>query len=91
MSEKGMEQFRAELDVLDKQIVALLARREQIIHAVGKYKAEHNIPPVILERKKVVTENYKRHAESSGLNVAFAEELFELIFKYAILTEEKYK
>lgn len=91
MTEKGMPEFRAEIDILDKKIVDLLAQRERIIHAVGEYKAKNNIPPIIMERKNQVTENYKRNAAAAGLNVDFAEELFELIFKYAIKTEETYK
>lgn len=91
MTETGMPRFRAEIDALDKKIVKLFAEREKVIHAVGKYKAANGIHPVDMARKNAVTENYKRLAAEEGLNVDFAEELFELIFKYAVQLEETYR
>ncbi|WP_424246006.1 chorismate mutase [Elusimicrobium posterum] len=89
--ETGMPAFRKEIDVLDRQIVALMAQREKIVHAVGEYKAKNGIHPVDLERKKVVTENFKKLAQEQGLDVDFAVALYELIYNQAIKIEETYR
>ena len=89
--EKGLPQFRAQIDALDEKIVGLLAKREKVVRAVGEFKSKHDILSMDPERKAAVTENFKQNAVREGLNVKFAEELYELIHKYAIIIEESFK
>ena len=50
MKDNSLEKWRKEIDVIDKQLLELLAQRTAIVRKVGKYKKEKKIKPLDEER-----------------------------------------
>ncbi|MBN2237660.1 MAG: bifunctional 3-deoxy-7-phosphoheptulonate synthase/chorismate mutase type II, partial [Bacteroidales bacterium] len=48
--ETKLEEYRSEIDRLDAEMIEILARRFDIIDAIGNYKKEHNITILQLKR-----------------------------------------
>jgi chorismate mutase len=45
MSDETLQRYRQSIDRIDAALVFLLAERFQITQAVGRFKAETNLPP----------------------------------------------
>lgn len=83
-----MKQFRSEIDALDDQIIALLARRYDIVRKVAAHKKEHNIPVVLADRVDEVKENAARIGAGYNLDPEFMRNLYALIIEHACACEE---
>ena len=61
-----MAPYRARIDDLDAQIVALLGQRFGIINEVAKLKAERGIAPILPARIEEVVAHARAKAEKAG-------------------------
>ena len=77
-----LKDSRAEIDVIDNEIVKLLKKRFNIAEEIGRAKKTLGIDVVDIDRDSEVLENYKKHAEAE-LNEEFLTELVKLILKYS--------
>ena len=82
--------YRAKLDVLDAQIVALLGERFGIIRDVAKLKAEHGIAPILPDRVEEVVQHARAKAEKAGVDPALVEKIYRIIIDTACQEEEDY-
>lgn len=48
----GLEDYRVEIDNIDKELVELLDKRMRVAEKVGSYKKEHNLPVLDLQRER---------------------------------------
>ena len=69
-----LEQYRQEIDALDRQLVDLFLRRMEVTQKVGEWKKEHGVPVLdaerekqVLEAKTALTEDPARRADLSEL------------------------
>ena len=74
----NLEQYREQLDKLDRDILEVLKKRFEISKQIGMWKKENNKPIEDLERETQVIES---KIELSALPREFIEELFKLIFR----------
>ncbi|MDR0292127.1 MAG: chorismate mutase [Elusimicrobium sp.] len=88
---RGIEELRKEIDALDERLTEILAQRQRIVKEIGLYKRARGLPALDEKRKKEVLEKFKKRAEAAGLEQKFAEELYELIHRYAVKLEEEIK
>lgn len=72
-------ELRKEIDVVDRGIVSLLARRFETTHKVGVYKVKHRLPPLDKKREKEVLAHKRLLAEKYKLNPELIEKIFKLI------------
>jgi isochorismate pyruvate lyase len=79
---------RAEIDALDEEFVALLARRLKIVEGVVALKREHGIPALLPERVDEVIEHVRVHAREVGAPDDLAELLYREIIAWTIRYEE---
>jgi chorismate mutase-like protein len=82
--------YRAKIDTLDAQIVALLGERFGVIREVAKLKAERGIAPILPERVEQVVQHAREKAEKSGLDPKLAEQIYRIIIDTACKEEEEY-
>lgn len=82
-----MKQFRAKIDRLDKQIIALLGQRYDIVRKVAAHKKEHNIPVVLADRVEEVKENAARLGADYNLDPDFMRDLYSLMIDHACACE----
>src|SRR6202000_1757475 len=75
--------YRARIDALDVQIVALLGERFGIIKEVAKLKAEHGIAPILPYRVEEVVRNARAKAEKAGVDPNLVEKIYRIIIDTA--------
>jgi len=82
--------YRARIDTLDAQIVALLGQRFDVIRDVAKLKAEHGIAPILPDRVEEVVSHARAKAEKAGVDPALVEKIYRIIIDTAVQQEEDY-
>ena len=82
---------RIEIDMLDRQIIALLGRRYEIVNEVGKLKAENKVSPVQTDRMQEVLDHVGELAKKNGLSPEFVQELYSKMIDHAHTLEFTYQ
>ena len=82
---------RASIDRLDAIMIYTLAERFAQTQAVGKLKAEHDLPPADPAREATQVARLERMAEEAGLDPVFAKKFLRFIIDEVIRHHEKIK
>ena len=85
----SLAEYRKEIDGLDEELLKVLARRHEVLRKIGAYKKANALPTLDLERKRQVLNHFEANAKMLGLDVEFAQKLYELMHAYAMKTEEE--
>ena len=64
-----LEDYRKELDALDRELVALFEKRMQLSQAIGNYKRAHDLPIFDESREQRVVEQNLTHLKSEEFAV----------------------
>lgn len=81
--------LRKSIDNIDAALVHLLAERFKSTKAVGKLKAEHQLPAADPERERRQIARLRAMAEESELDPAFAEKWFNFVVAEVIHHHER--
>jgi chorismate mutase len=73
--------LRSEIDMLDDQIMALLAKRLDCCHRVAEIKRQHDIPVVLEERIAAVIERAETYANAHSLDTDFYKTIYKRIIE----------
>jgi isochorismate pyruvate lyase len=84
-----MSELRAEIDALDREIVALLVRRAACIDRATELKQGLGWPARIGSRVEEVALNARARAAAEGLDPDFIEGLWRQIIEWSIAREAK--
>lgn len=84
-----MPALRVEIDALDAQLMALLARRHALIDRAAQIKAGNGMPARIEARVEEVVANIRRHAVTHGLDPDLYDRLWRQLIEAAIAQEER--
>lgn len=85
---KSMTDLRGEIDMLDGQIVALLARRVTLIDRAVVLKPAEGLPARIDVRVEAVVQNVRSHAQEAGLDPDLVETIWRGMIEWSIAREE---
>jgi isochorismate pyruvate lyase len=85
-----MAPYRARIDTLDAQIVALLGQRFGIIGEVAKLKAERGMAPIVPARIEEVVAHARARGEKAGVDPNLVEKIYRIIIDTACQQEEEY-
>ena len=85
----AMAPVRAEIDRLDRELVALLVARAACIDRAIAVKAAERLPARITPRVEEVVANVREAAAESGLDGALVEALWRQIIEWSIAREER--
>ncbi len=88
--EEGLIDFRQEIDAVDAEIVALLAKRMNIVSRVAAYKHIHDIAPILPKRIKHVREQAKQYGREKGLNPHYLHDLWTRIIDESCRVEQDF-
>ena len=80
---------RESIDRLDAVLVYTLAERFAHTQAVGKLKAEHDLPPADPNREADQIARLERMAEDAGLDPAFAKKFLTFVISEVIRHHEQ--
>lgn len=86
-----LSQYRHDLDVIDKQIISLLAKRKELIIEISKIKNLHNIPVLQESRVEEMLNLHNQYIldNSYDIDLEFIEKLFLLIINYSMKLEKE--
>lgn len=77
----GINRLRNRIDLIDREIVRLLARRQQLAVEIGKVKAERDMPVQIPSREQELLDIIREEAIHQGVDPDHAAELFEIVLE----------
>ena len=86
-----LAEHRAAIDRLDAILVYTLAERFSRTQAVGRLKAEHDLPPSDPRREEQQIARLERLAQEAGLDPAFAKEFLAFIIEEVIRHHRKHQ
>ncbi|WP_299650625.1 chorismate mutase [uncultured Jannaschia sp.] len=86
-----LAEHRAAIDRLDAILVYTLAERFTRTQAVGRLKAEHDLPPSDPAREELQIARLERLAREAGLDPAFAKEFLAFIIEEVIRHHRKHQ
>ncbi len=86
---KDLEQLRREIDLLDKKLVEVIAKRMKVVKEVGRLKKSNNLKPLDKKRWRYVIKTRKQVAKKLKVNESLIGGMFTLMHKYSLLEQKK--
>ncbi|MBS7541416.1 chorismate mutase [Ancylobacter lacus] len=87
--ERPLAPFRAEIDAIDAEIVALLARRLDVVQRVVAVKRAEGLAALLPERVEDVVEKVRAEAQARGVPPELAERLWRELIAFVVAYEEE--
>ncbi|MCC5637006.1 chorismate mutase [Nostoc sp. CHAB 5844] len=84
-----LENFRQEIDAIDRQIIGGLAKRFEIAKQVAIFKKQQGIPMMQSARVEAVKQSRQELGIQHGLNGEFMIALYSLIIQETCVMEDK--
>ena len=88
MTDSELLRLRESIDNIDAALVHLLAERFKCTQAVGRYKAEHGLPPADPAREAQQIARLRALAQAAKLDPDFAEKFLNFIVTEVIRHHE---
>ena len=85
---QNLDEIRAGMDAIDRQIVELIAERVAYVRAAAKFKTSAN-SVAAPERVRAVLNTRRQWAEQAGLDGGVVETLYRDLVAYCISEEKK--
>jgi len=73
----SIEQYRYEIDTIDKKLISLVERRMKLASKIGKLKMAEELPIEQSDREKYIRKSMYKH---SSLEERDIDELYDIIF-----------
>lgn len=86
---EDLKPFREQIDILDKEIMALFGKRFSVVSQVAGLKAKQNIPTYLPGRVEEVKDNCEKLALEHGLDPAVFRVVYTILINHACDIEEK--
>ncbi len=83
-----LEKYRSQIDTIDKNILALLAKRREVVLKVWEYKKQNNLEILQKNRWEEVLRTKKELAKKFDLDTNFVETIWNEIHKYSLKIEK---
>lgn len=81
--------YRQSIDNIDAALIHLLAERFKVTQAVGRYKAEHELPPADPSREERQIARLRALAISAQLDPEFSEKFLRFVIDEVIHHHER--
>jgi chorismate mutase/prephenate dehydrogenase len=78
-----LDQFRGEIDVLDRQLVNLLAERRRVVEKIAEFKHQAELPTFHPAREENLISTRRAQATQAGLDPDYVEDLFRTILRHS--------
>ncbi|KNX38302.1 chorismate mutase [Luteipulveratus halotolerans] len=85
----ALASYRQSIDNIDAALIHMLAERFKITQAVGRYKAEHELPPADPGREEQQIARLRGLAESAQLDPEFSEKFLRFVIDEVIHHHER--
>lgn len=82
-----IKKYRTQIDKIDKNILSLLAQRQEEVSKVVALKKEHNIPVYHPSREEDLISRLRVSAANTGIDPDFLEDLYRIILRYSRISQ----
>lgn len=82
-----LEKCRQEIDQIDTQLIQIIAQRMEVVKKIGQHKKENNIQTLQPNRWQTILDSRQKIAEELNLPSDLVLDIFEVIHKMAIQTQ----
>ena len=86
---EGIDQLRAQIDILDENLLYTLGSRMGVSKKIGAYKRNHNVAILQMSRWDMVMAAMKEKARVYGLSEKFVEDVFNAIHEESVRTQNE--
>ncbi len=86
---EGIDALRAQIDLIDENLLNTLASRMDVSRKIGSYKRDHNVAILQTNRWEQVVEGIKEKARSCGLSEKFAEDVYNAIHEESVRVQNE--
>ncbi len=87
--QKQLNRLRAEIDVVDTQLIDLLGKRMRVSDGIGQLKKDHNVAVLQTNRWNSILGNMILEGEQRGLSEEFVLRMFKAIHQESINHQER--
>ena len=87
--ERNLEELRHEVDLIDYELIRLLAKRIGITEEMGRYKSAHNITILQLQRWQELFADRIKKGKKAGLDTKFLSAVLRLMHEQSITSQTK--
>src|SRR5262245_32462548 len=84
-----LEELRKRLSEVDRELIGLVAARQQIVAEIGAHKIQNSVPTRDYEREREVLKSAHDRAVSLGLEPTLAEQIMELLIRASLTHQEQ--
>jgi chorismate mutase-like protein len=81
MNALGVHRIRLNIDMIDRDLVRLLAARHELAMEIGRMKADRGMPVRVPERERELLDIIRAEAELTGLDADQVETIFSLVLE----------
>ena len=85
----SLQQYRAQIDEIDKELIAILARRNNLVKQFALYKKHQQMPPFDMKRWKELLRTRTVLAYELNLNVPHFKKIYMSILRMALEVERE--
>lgn len=89
MDTARLDELRSELGGIDKEILALVAKRQAVAQKIGQVKRDLGLPTRDYRQEKDVVQRARAHAVASGLSAGFGEQLVLALIRESLTVQER--
>jgi chorismate mutase len=86
---EGIEQLRAQIDILDEDLLFTLKSRMNISRKIGEYKKEHNVAIIQTSRWDKVLASMVDKGKAYGMSQKFLETVFNAIHEESVAVQNE--
>lgn len=83
-----LQTYRKEINELDQQLIKLLAKRFELVKAIGELKRKHNLPIQDENREKKIVLDLEKIAKKNKINTTVIQKIWHAIFQEAYTIEK---
>lgn len=86
---ENIDQLRAQIDIIDENLLYILSTRMNVSRSIGRYKKEHNIAILQTSRWDAVLSQMIEKAKEYGLSAEFVSAVFNAIHEESVQEQNK--
>lgn len=86
---KSLDELRKEIDLLDEELLQLLAKRLFVVKQIGEIKKTNGLPALDEKRRDELLQKIKQKGKKLSIAEPFIEKLYRTIHDHAVEVEQK--
>ena len=85
-----LAELRAQIDLLDEELLQLLAKRLDVVHKIGEVKQQHGLPIYVPQRESEMLQKKREAATKLGLSPNLIEDILRRIMRESYVSENQF-